>query len=129
MKTLCNEKHLTPLLPFDPFTAFTGSHIGDFLPILVGAWQDLFLFRRVETAIRSWNQLLIGYCPEVLIMARLSKSHAKLDSAAPFDEECSQRDAANQTHESRKTHRIKGDQAMAVNYRPLTLSCRHCERT
>ena len=48
---------------------------------------------------------------------------AKLDSAASFDEECGQRDAANQTHESRKTHRIKGDQAMAVNYRPLTLSC------
>ena len=45
---------------------------------------------------------------------------AKLDSAASFDEECGQRDAANQTNENRKTHRLKRGKIMTVNYRPLT---------
>ena len=46
-----------------------------------------------------------------------------MDGDALRDEECDERLPANQAAEDRKTVFTPGGEAMAVNYRPLTLSC------
>ena len=50
-------------------------------------------------------------------------SATAVDGVALRDEECDERLPANQAAEDRKTETAQGGEAMAVNYRPLTLSC------